>query len=112
MAEATRFKDLLEAQKRLDGILQAETLERDAVELKLQEKMDAIAGNYDQLSCALGDISLQLLNISGGSGHQEEESILGPKPGFQSSGGSKWHTENPHPQSTFQYAIGKKKKKE
>ncbi|KAK6150028.1 hypothetical protein DH2020_017553 [Rehmannia glutinosa] len=95
MADDTRMKDLQEAQKRLDHILQTEAMKREATEQKLQEQMAGMStemqeqmlglnGKYDHLTTTLATIQLQLLNLSKGKGVMEEESILGGPPGFSS----------------------------
>ncbi|KAK6151575.1 hypothetical protein DH2020_014210 [Rehmannia glutinosa] len=98
MAEGTRMRDLQEAQKRLDQILQTEALKREAAELKMQEQIaginsevqDQLTGinnKYEHLTHTLATIQLQLLNISKGKGSMEEESILGePGHGTNSEG--------------------------
>lgn len=90
MAEATRFKDLQEAQKRLDQIFQSESMKRDAAELKLQEQMSQIstdvqnqlqsfAGKFDHLSQTLATMQLQLLNGDKKKHAMSEGSILGER---------------------------------
>lgn len=97
MAEGTRLRDLQEAQKKFDQILQTEALKREATELKLQEQISGVTdemqkqfagveGKFDHLTITLATIQLQLLNMtkmrSGGDG----ESVLG-NPEFLMSGG-------------------------
>ncbi|KAK6119541.1 hypothetical protein DH2020_046708 [Rehmannia glutinosa] len=88
MAEGTRLKDLQEAQKRIDQILQTESMKREATELKLQEQISGINsemqdqmmglnGKYEHLTNTLASIQLQLLNMNKGKGTADEESILG-----------------------------------
>ncbi|KAK6163811.1 hypothetical protein DH2020_000675 [Rehmannia glutinosa] len=96
MAEGTRLKDLQEAQKKLDQILQTESMKREAVELKLQEQITGVTtdmqdqlmglnGKFEHLTNTLAAIRLQLLNINKGKGPMEEESILGgPYPWYGS----------------------------
>ncbi|KAK6150060.1 hypothetical protein DH2020_017585 [Rehmannia glutinosa] len=89
------MKDLQEAQKRLDHILQTEAMKREATEQKLQEQMAGMStemqeqmlglnGKYDHLTTTLATIQLQLLNLSKGKGVMEEESILGGPSDFSS----------------------------
>ncbi|KAK6163435.1 hypothetical protein DH2020_000299 [Rehmannia glutinosa] len=96
MAEGTRMKDLQEAQKRIDHILQTEALKREATEMKLQEQISGINsemheqltglnGKYEHLTNTLAAIQLQLLNMGKSRAQTEEESILG---GPYQSGGS------------------------
>lgn len=88
MADATRFKDVLEAQKKIDQLLQSEGLRRDATEARMQEqiieigagvdkKLQGIEDNYINLSNTLANIQLQLSNLSKGKSHMESDSILG-----------------------------------
>ncbi|KAK6149080.1 hypothetical protein DH2020_016605 [Rehmannia glutinosa] len=88
MADGTRLKDLQEAQKRIDQILQTEALKREATEMKLQEQisginsemhdqMMGINSKYEHLTNTLAAIQLQLLNMNKGKGELDEESILG-----------------------------------
>ncbi|KAK6119956.1 hypothetical protein DH2020_046304 [Rehmannia glutinosa] len=96
MAEGTRMKDLQEAQKKLDQILQTEAMKREAAELKLQEQINGVSsdvqdqlsglnGKFEHLTNTLAAIQLQLLNLNKGKGPVEEESILGgPYPGYGS----------------------------
>ncbi|KAK6153045.1 hypothetical protein DH2020_012684 [Rehmannia glutinosa] len=63
MADGTRLRDLQEAQKKLDQILQTESLKREAAEMKMQEQITTI--------------NSELLNMGKGKGVLEEESILG-----------------------------------
>ncbi|KAK6139155.1 hypothetical protein DH2020_027104 [Rehmannia glutinosa] len=98
MAEGTRMKDLQEAQKRLDQILQTESLKREATEMKLQEQIAGINSDmqdqmmgintkYEHLTHTLAAIQLQLLNLNKGKSPMDEESILGgPFPGANSEG--------------------------
>ncbi|KAK6159411.1 hypothetical protein DH2020_006725 [Rehmannia glutinosa] len=98
MAEGTRFKDLQEAQKRIDQILQTEAMKREAAEMKLQEQITGISsevqeqlsglnGRYEHLTNTLAAIQLQLLNMSKGKTSSDEESILGgPYPGCTTEG--------------------------
>ncbi|KAK6160382.1 hypothetical protein DH2020_003763 [Rehmannia glutinosa] len=98
MAERTRMKDLQEAQKRLDQILQTESLKREATKMKLQEQIAGINSDmqdqmmgintkYEHLTHTLAAIQLQLLNLNKGKSPMDEESILGgPFPGANSEG--------------------------
>ncbi|KAK6127369.1 hypothetical protein DH2020_038880 [Rehmannia glutinosa] len=103
MAEGTRMKDLQEAQKRLDQILQTESLKRKATEQKLQDQISGITsemqeqlpglnGKFDHLTNTLAAIQLQLLNPHKGKGPTEEESILGGH--FSGSGSEGTHFRN------------------
>ncbi|KAK6137448.1 hypothetical protein DH2020_028805 [Rehmannia glutinosa] len=98
MADGTRLKDLQEAQKRLDQILQTESLKREASEIKLQEQIAGISdemqgqmgglnSKYEHLTHTLAAIQLQLLNLNKAKGPVDEESILGgPSPGMNTEG--------------------------
>ncbi|KAK6150337.1 hypothetical protein DH2020_015269 [Rehmannia glutinosa] len=100
MAEGTRLKDLQEAQKRIDQILQTESMKREAAEIKLQEQISGINsevqeqlsglnGRYEHLTNTLAAIQLQLLNLNKGKNNSDEESILGgPYPGSTGEGTS------------------------
>ncbi|KAK6160714.1 hypothetical protein DH2020_004095 [Rehmannia glutinosa] len=88
MADGTRLRDLQEAHKKLDQILQMEALKREAAEMKMQEEittiisemqdqMSGINSKYEHLTHTLANIQLQLLNLGKGKGMLEEESILG-----------------------------------
>ncbi|XP_057803459.1 uncharacterized protein LOC131018771 [Salvia miltiorrhiza] len=83
MADSTRLKELHEAQKKMDQLLQAELLQRTVTEERMKEliagldqKVDA---KYDQLSNIMGDIRRQLQAI--GPNKESSGSILGPSPG-------------------------------
>lgn len=103
MAEGTRFKDLQEAQKRFDQILQSESMKREAAELKLQEQITQVtsevqnqfssfAGKFDHLSTTLAAMQLQLMNVDKGRNTSESDSVLGPHFfGQGSHSGSKNH---------------------
>lgn len=65
MAEVTRFKDLNEAQKKLDQVLQMESLKRTASEQKFQEQISGIDQKYEHVTHTLAEIKLQLLNLGG-----------------------------------------------
>lgn len=81
MADGTRLKDLQEAHKKLDQVLQSESMKRVAAEQKTQEQLDHITKT-------LADLQLQLLNKetipTGGA-----DSILGS---YNSSPGGKTGT--------------------
>ncbi|XP_057795177.1 uncharacterized protein LOC131011386 isoform X2 [Salvia miltiorrhiza] len=90
MAEATRFKDLQEAKKKLDQILQTETMKRVAAEEKIHEQMSAIDQKVehkirgidhkcDHLAKLMADIQLQLMNVGKDVG-KSDSSILGKDP--------------------------------
>ncbi|XP_057773723.1 uncharacterized protein LOC130993019 [Salvia miltiorrhiza] len=106
MAEATRFKDLQEAQKKLDQYVQTESMKRAAAEERIQEhitfidqKMQGIDTKYDHLTGVLAEIQLQLLNLDKGKSYREDESILGDPPsGFQIGGN---HSKNSSYTSKF-----------
>ncbi|KAK6136072.1 hypothetical protein DH2020_030177 [Rehmannia glutinosa] len=107
MAGGTRMKDLQEAQKRLDQILQTESMKREAAELKLQEQIvgintevqehfQGLNGKYEHMTNTLAAIQLQLLNLNKGKAPMEEESILGgPYPGYGSDSTNLRHQNSP-----------------
>ncbi|KAH6786761.1 hypothetical protein C2S52_006313 [Perilla frutescens var. hirtella] len=82
MAEGTRLKELQEAQKRLDQVLLTESTKREAVELKMHEK--------------LGTLTTKMQDQFKGKGSQDEQSILGapPTPFSAESGSPSPHTIN------------------
>lgn len=69
MAEGTRLKELQEAQKRFDQVLQSESLKRAAAEQRNQEQ-------FEHITKTLADLQLQLLNREQ-SHNDGSESILG-----------------------------------
>ncbi|KAK6127658.1 hypothetical protein DH2020_038574 [Rehmannia glutinosa] len=116
MAEVTRFKDLQEAQKKLDQILQTEAMKREAAEIKLQEQISGINsevqeqlsglnGKYEHLTNTLAAIQLQLLNMNKGKIQADEESILGePYPGFSPEGTQyKTHQQSTRPRLPIEH---------
>lgn len=56
MADTTRFKDLLEAQKKINQILQTDDLKRGALEANLQETIKGRDKKYDNLAQTLGHL--------------------------------------------------------
>ncbi|KAK6163034.1 hypothetical protein DH2020_002875 [Rehmannia glutinosa] len=115
MAENTRLKDLHEAQKRLDQILQTEALKREAIEIKLQEQISGMSvemqdqltginGKYEHLTNTLAAIQLQLLNLNKNKGHGDEESILGePYPASGSEPITSRYNTSPRPRMQLEH---------
>lgn len=97
MAEGTRLKELHEAQKRLDQIIQTETLKREATEMKLQDQISNVTsevkkqlgeltGRFDHFSTTLASLQLQLQTFDRGKS-SGEGSILGdPSHGWNNDG--------------------------
>ncbi|XP_057770821.1 uncharacterized protein LOC130990618 [Salvia miltiorrhiza] len=83
MADGTRLKELQEAQKKMDQLLQAESLQRTVTEERMKELIAGIDqkvyAKYDQLSTILGDIKMQLQFMA--QNKEGTGSILGPTPG-------------------------------
>ncbi|KAK6120823.1 hypothetical protein DH2020_045428 [Rehmannia glutinosa] len=113
MAEGTRLKDLQEAQKIIDQILQTESMKREASEMKLQEQitgissemhdqMPGLSGKYEHLTNTLASIQLQLLNLSKNKSPMEEESILGgPYPSPTNEGSHMRLQQSPRTRSSI-----------
>lgn len=91
MADGTRFKDIQEAQKRLDQVLQTESMKREASEVKLQEQISTVslevkkqlgdfAGKFDHISTTLASFQLQLQNIDHTRSTSGRNSVLGHRP--------------------------------
>lgn len=76
MAEVTRFKDLQEAQKKLDQLLQTEVMKRSASESKFHEQFTGIDNKFEHLTNTLVYIQLQLLNLGKDFGFGDN-SVLG-----------------------------------
>lgn len=82
----THFKDIQEAQKKLDQTLQVESMKRAATEMKTQEQISGIDEKYDHLTTTIDDIQLQLLNMNKSREHDDSDSILGSYTLFSSYG--------------------------
>ncbi|KAH6811974.1 hypothetical protein C2S51_025736 [Perilla frutescens var. frutescens] len=84
MADNTRFKDLFETQKKLDQILQTETLKREVTETRMEEKFEGMntdmQGKFEYLTKLMAELRLELLKGNKGKEFVVGESILGEPP--------------------------------
>lgn len=87
MAEATRFKDLLEAQKKIEQLVHTESIKWQSSTEKLQEnhlsltkqvedRFTLMLDKMDHFSHTLATLKLQFLNNDKGKG-QQDDSLLG-----------------------------------
>lgn len=98
MAEATRFKDLQEALKRLENLIQTESLKWEATDTKIQEsiqgvtsrvdeQLSGVIGKLDHVTNTLANLQMQIMNLDRGKSKMDEGSILGgPTYGSNSMG--------------------------